>query len=202
MWLEYNRILEGNQWIHPDFALDGRTQEKYLSPTDNTLFLANTTVEDFTDIFIDKEVITENKIEVVDNNGETQEVTENITTIEKINTTNYGKFNIVVIPNENLKTVKNIFKITAPITKYAFLERFTEEENAKIFNYAIFIDMLPITTQEKFSRKITMGTIMGKLSLAEKINLNDETTKNNYYKSFLSVGLISEERLKEVLEIV
>lgn len=48
MWIEYNRILEGNQWIHPDFALDGRTQEKYLSLTDNTLFLANTTVDDFT----------------------------------------------------------------------------------------------------------------------------------------------------------
>lgn len=48
MWIKYNRILQGNQWIHPDFAIDGRTSEKYLSPNDNTLFLANTTVEDFT----------------------------------------------------------------------------------------------------------------------------------------------------------
>ena len=39
MWIKYNRVLEGNQWIHPDFANDGRTSEKYISPNDNTLFL-------------------------------------------------------------------------------------------------------------------------------------------------------------------
>lgn len=48
-WITYKRILssDGKQWLHPDFANDGRTTEKYKYATDNITFLANTSVVNF-----------------------------------------------------------------------------------------------------------------------------------------------------------
>jgi len=85
------------------------------------------------------------------------------------------------------------------LTKHKFLERFTDEEIAKLFNSSLFIDMMPITAQEKMNKKITMCVIIGKLTLAEKIDLGDNALVQKYFDSFKSVGLISEERLKEIL---
>jgi len=85
------------------------------------------------------------------------------------------------------------------LTKHQFLERFTDEEAAKLFNSSLFIDLMPITAQEKMNKKITMGVIIGKLTLAEKIDLGDTALVQKYFDSFKSVGLISEERLKQIL---
>ena len=157
MWIKYNRVLEGNQWIHPDFANDGRTSEKYLSPTDNTLFLANASVESFT---------------------------------------GYEKFNIIEVSDINVE--KRNFEIGTLLTKLAFLERFTDTEKYMFLNYEPFIDAMPIDTVEKQKRKSTMFVIVESLKLAEKINL-DYKNATDYYNKFLSVGLMTEERLKEIL---
>jgi hypothetical protein len=85
------------------------------------------------------------------------------------------------------------------LTKHQFLERFTDEETAKLFNSSLFIDMMPITAQEKTNKKITMGVIIGKLTLAEKIDLGDTALVQKYFDSFKSVGLITEIRLKQIL---
>lgn len=157
MWIKYNRILQGNQWIHPDFANDGRTTEKYLSPTDNTLFLANTNVMDFT---------------------------------------GYENFNVAEVTDINSE--KRNFGLTTMLTKLGFLERFTDQEKYIFLNYEPFIDAMPIDIVEKQKRKATMFVIVESLKLADAINL-DYKNATDYYNKFLSVGLISEARLKEIL---
>lgn len=65
-------------------------------------------------------------------------------------------------------------------------------------NYEPFIDAMPIDIVEKQKRKATMFVIVESLKLAEKINL-DYKSATDYYNKFLSVELITENRLKEIL---
>lgn len=84
MWLKYNRILseDGKQWLHPTFANDGRCSQKFLSPTDNTLFLVNTLVQAF--------------------DAEGNKLPLNLDSYDE-------KFNLTFVPDETIESEKAIF---------------------------------------------------------------------------------------------
>ena len=159
MWIKYNRVLEGNQWRHPDFANDGRTLEKYLHPEDKTLFLAETTITDIS---------------------------------------GYEKFNIVEITD--VKTAKQDFEIGVFISKYKFIERFTDIEWAKIVGFQMIIDASSLTEQEKFERKLTMNALLKKLELSNEINLLDKKAES-MGAILVDYDFVTQDRIKEILAI-
>lgn len=178
MWIKYNRILQGNQWIHPDFANDGRTQEKHLSPSDNTLFLANTTKTDFIDEMATNKVIT--NIDGVD--VETEEV---------INKTNYARFNIIEIPENMVKSKKQEFKIGRVITKGDFLNKMTFEERLAVCNYENkLVDVAKVEA---------MKTLWNMFDNFIMINLDDERFVSDFVQVIGWCDLITPTRIIEII---
>lgn len=181
MWIEYNRILEGNQWIHPDFANDGRTQEKYLSPTDNTLFLANTIKTDFVDEMGINKVVT--NVDGVD-----------VETNDVINKTNYDRFNITEVPENMVKSKKQEFKIGRIITKGDFISRMTFEEQQKLCDYDAYL-----LGAENADKRSAMKTLWRMFDNFIMINLEDARFVSDFVQIVSWTGLITQERILEII---